>query len=131
MTEASADDAWVIDGNYSTIRDIVWPRAQLLVWLGYSFLTSFRQLFVRTAGRVFRREELWSGNRERLRTQLFTRDSIFWWLITTHRTRRREYRRLLDSGALGHLSVVRLTSRKETLEWLDELLERSTETPPA
>jgi adenylate kinase family enzyme len=120
-TDAISGDKWIVDGNYSLVRDIVWPRAQVLVWLDYSFLASLRQLFMRTARRIMDREELWAGNRERLTTQLFSRDSIFWWLITTHRRYRTEYTELLASDAFNHLKVVRLESRRETKKWLDEV----------
>ena len=33
---ATAAEAWVVDGNYSHSRDIVWSRASHLVWLDYS-----------------------------------------------------------------------------------------------
>ena len=29
-------DAWTTDGNYRSVRDIVWGRAQAVVWLDYS-----------------------------------------------------------------------------------------------
>ena len=31
--DALKGDAWVVDGNYSAVRDLVWPRATVLVWL--------------------------------------------------------------------------------------------------
>ncbi len=122
VSEALAiDDGWVVDGNYSAIRNVVWPESQVLVWLDYPFLTSFRQLFGRTTRRVFRGTELWSGNHERFLTQLFTRDSIFCWLISTHRRYRREYVELVGSGAVEHLQVVRLGSPTETRRWLEDM----------
>jgi adenylate kinase family enzyme len=29
-------DAWTTDGNYSAVRDIVWGRADTVVWLDYA-----------------------------------------------------------------------------------------------
>ncbi|CAG0943910.1 partial gluconokinase, partial [Anaerolineae bacterium] len=29
-------DTWVIDGNYSRARDIVWERADAVIWLDYA-----------------------------------------------------------------------------------------------
>ena len=41
--EAIARDSWVADGNYHQIRDILWPRADAILWLDYSFPVVFRQ----------------------------------------------------------------------------------------
>ena len=57
---------WVGDGNYSFARDVVWPRATMLVWLDYPIWVVQRRLFWRTIRRGVLREELWHGNRERL-----------------------------------------------------------------
>ena len=114
-----AADAWVIDGNYRAVRDLIWQSADALVWLDYPFLTTFRQLFVRTFGRVFSRRTLWGTNQERLLTQLFSRESIFWWLFTTYRGVRREYAWSIASPEYAHLEIVRLRSPKQTRSWLE------------
>ncbi|MFB3098236.1 MAG: AAA family ATPase, partial [Dehalococcoidia bacterium] len=31
------EESWVVDGNYSSVRDLVWPRATTLVWLNHPF----------------------------------------------------------------------------------------------
>ena len=33
VAAAVAADAWAIGGNYSVARDLIWPRADTLVWL--------------------------------------------------------------------------------------------------
>jgi adenylate kinase family enzyme len=35
VAEAIAAEAWVVDGNYGPVRDLVWQRATHLVWLDY------------------------------------------------------------------------------------------------
>ncbi len=57
-------DAWVVDGNYSKVRDLVWRRADTVVWLDPPRPAVMRQLMGRTLSRMARRTELWNGNRE-------------------------------------------------------------------
>ena len=110
-------EAWVVDGNYSSVRDIVWGRADTIVWLDYTLLVTMTQLTRRTVRRVVTKEEMWSGNRERW-TNFFTRDSILWWALTTYRRRRRQYPVLLAQPEYAHLAVVHLRSPRAARKWL-------------
>ncbi len=92
---AVSGDQWVIDGNYGKVRDIIWPRATDIVWLNLPFARVFWRALTRTTRRVITQEELFSGNRETIRTALLGRDSLLWWVIRTHRRRRRTYEKLL------------------------------------
>jgi adenylate kinase family enzyme len=118
VTNAAAEDRWVIDGNYSKARNTVWARADTVVWLDYSFARVFTRLLWRTLRRAFTREELWHGNRESLRMSLLSRESILLWAIKTHRRRHREYSELLARPENKHLVVVRLRCPRETARWL-------------
>lgn len=109
--------AWVCDGNYSVVRDIVWSRADTIVWLDYTLPVILRRLTWRTLHRVFTREELWNGNKERLRAQFFSRDSIFLWALKTYRRRRTEYPILLSSPEHAHLRLIHLRSPRQK-RWL-------------
>ncbi len=121
VAAAAAGDRWVIDGNYSKFRALIWARAETIVWLDYSFVRVFAQLLRRTFRRSLRREVLWQGNRERLGTAFFSRDSILLWAIKTHRRRQREVPALLARPEYAGLRVVRLRSPRETAAWLARL----------
>ena len=118
VARALAGDAWVVDGNYSKARDLMWPRTQLIVWLDYGLPVIFWRLFWRSLRRSLSREDLWNGNRERLRDQFCSRDSLFLWALQTNRRHRTEYVALLDRPEHAHLKLVRLRSPGAARVWL-------------
>jgi adenylate kinase family enzyme len=118
VQQAVDGKAWVVDGNYSAVRDIVWSRADTVVWLDYGLPTILKRLLWRTFRRIFTRETLWSGNRERFWTQIATRESIFLWALKTYRRRRREYPALLAKSEYRHLNLVRLHSPRQAYRFL-------------
>jgi len=99
---------WVVDGNYGKVRDIVWPKATDVIWLNYSFPVVFGRALARTLGRMLTRELLYSGNRESFRNTFLSRDSILWWVVTTFRSRRRQYRELFGGDTFPQLSLTEL-----------------------
>lgn len=116
--EALRGDAWVTDGNYGSVRDLVWPRANTLVWLDLPLTHIMTSLIRRTARRVRTHEELWNGNRESLQNQL-SRDSLFLWALSNFHRHRKQYTALLfDSNDYSHLDVIHLRSRRAATEWL-------------
>ena len=60
-----AAESWVLDGNYFSVgaRDVVWPRADTIVWLDHARWVTVPRVLRRTIVRGLRRTELWSGNR--------------------------------------------------------------------
>ena len=120
-----AQDRWVIDGNYPKVRDLVWDRAEVLVWLDFPFPLTFGRLLCRTIWRIGARLELWNGNRENFATQFLSRNSILLWAAQSRSLFRATYPTLIASQRFTHLAVVRLRSPRETAAWLVGL---STET---
>lgn len=118
VSQALTGDAWVVDGNYSKARPIVWDRADTIIWLDFSFWTILSRLTRRTLRRLISKEELWNGNRERWKEQFFSRESLFFWMFRTYRRRKREYLLLLSRPEYAHLAVVRLASPQAAEEWL-------------
>jgi adenylate kinase family enzyme len=116
--QAVAGDAWVVDGNYGVARDLVWARADTVVWLDLSLPLVLWRVTARTARRAARREVLWGTNRESLRTAL-SRGSIIWYALTNFRSRRLEYANLL--AAHPELSAVRLRSPGDVRRFLESV----------
>lgn len=120
LEQALAGDRWVVDGNCSREHDLIWSRADTVVWLDYQLSVVLRRLLGRTLRRVTTQEELWSGNRETLK-QALSRDSILLWVLRTYPKRRKEYPVLLSRPEYTHLKVVHLRSPNTTRTWLESL----------
>jgi adenylate kinase family enzyme len=113
--------AWVLDGNYSRTRGIVWPKADTIVWLDYSFPRVFGQLLARTVRRALTKEPMWDGCVEDWRTAILSRKSILLWCLQTYWKRRRSYPKVFARPEHGHLTVVRLRNPRATRHWLEDL----------
>jgi adenylate kinase family enzyme len=116
-----AGDGWVVDGNYSAVRDVVWARADTVVWFDLPRHKVMRQLTGRTLGRMLLGRELWNGNKESLRN-LLSRDpekSILVWAYRKHATYRARYAQAATDPAFGHLAFVRITSRRDAVRLME------------
>lgn len=122
VQDAIAAERWVACGNFSSVRDILWPRATHAIWLNYPFHIVMYQGLYRTIGRAFTKEELFSGNYESIRQSFFSRDSILWWVLKTYRQNRVRYARLRDGDTYPNLSWIELRrtiDAEQLLETLD------------
>jgi adenylate kinase family enzyme len=121
VAAATSGDAWVVDGNYGGrgARDIIWPRADTVVWLDLPLHVTLTRLWRRSVGRIRSGEKLWSGNRETFRNTFLSRDSLFVWALKSYRRRKRIYRDLLARPENAHLEVHHLTSAADAERWLE------------
>ena len=120
VDETTSGESWVVDGNYGKVRDIVWGKAETVVWLDLPFSVVFWRVLWRTISRIFTGEELWSGNRENLGS-LIGPDSMPLWVLKTYWRRKKEIPELLRRAEYSHLAVIRLRSSREIREWLGSL----------
>lgn len=113
---------WVVGGNYGRVRDLLWGRADVLVWLDYPFPLVMWRLFRRTVKRIMTQENLWdTGNRETWRQQFFSRNSLFLWAIKTHWNYRRFINSLLSQPEYARLTVFIFHKPSEATRWLNNL----------
>lgn len=108
VIEATRAERWVADGNYSAVREQLWPQATHVVWLDYDRFTVFSRVLWRTLSRGLLRTRLFHGNRESLRTAFFSRDSILLWSFTSYARNRRAFAALRQQPAFAHLQWTQL-----------------------
>jgi adenylate kinase family enzyme len=115
-----AGDAWVIDGNYTAVRDLVWARADTVVWIDLPRPVVMRRVIGRTLRRALLRQELWNGNREPVSNWL-TLDperSIIMWSWTQHAEYRVRYAEATVDPVWDHLRFLRLRSPAQVRAFL-------------
>lgn len=123
-----AKDSWVVDGNYSVVRDIVWERADTVVWFDLPFAVVMARVVRRTLRRVVLRTELWNGNREPW-SNLYSLDpqkSIIAWTATRHAACRQRYGAASTDPRWARLEFVRLGTNRD----VRALLQRASELVP-
>jgi adenylate kinase family enzyme len=122
VERALKSDRWVTDGNYSCVRDLIWSRAEAIVWLDYPFWLVFSRVVWRTLRRGLMRQTLWNSNQESL-TKAFSKDSMILWMLKTYHKRRREYPALLQQQQQQspQTAIVTLRSGRATKIWLKSL----------
>jgi adenylate kinase family enzyme len=115
VDDATASSAWVVDGNYGAVYEIVWDKADTVVWFDLPFATVMGRMVRRTLRRTVTREELWNGNREPLSNlfRLNPEKSIIAWTATRHGDYHRRYTEASRDPRWSHLRFVRLASQAD------------------
>lgn len=121
---AIAGDLWVTDGNKSAVRDLVWPRADTIIWLDYPFVVSLWRLGKRALWRTsaLKTQAAQSGRKAGLPRQLLSGAKGVLTALRSHMGQRREYPRMFAQPENQHLAVVRLRSPRATRRWLARVI---------
>jgi hypothetical protein len=119
-TAAIAGERWVTDGNKSAVRDLVWPRADTVVWLDYPVAVSLWRLGKRALWRtsVLTTEASQTGDKAGLPKQMLSAAKGVLTALRSHRGQRRAYPEMFAEPQNQHLAVVRLRSPRATRRWL-------------
>ncbi|CAO5238095.1 putative adenylate kinase [Frankia sp. AgKG'84/4] len=118
---ATSAPAWVVDGNYSAVQDLVWSRADAVVWLDPPRWLAEWRLIRRTAARLLLRRDLWNGNRERWR-DVPRADHPIRWSWRKHAVYRARYAERFATETRERVRV-RLRSRSEVEAWFASVVD--------
>jgi adenylate kinase family enzyme len=116
---AVAEDAWVLDGNYSRLQPAVWTRADTVVWLDLPMPLVITRVYGRTLLHAVDRAERW---RDVLAP--WSSDSIVRWSWEQQKQHGRRYGAAMADPAHAHLTFHRLRSRREVARLLGRPADR-------
>jgi adenylate kinase family enzyme len=113
---------WVVAGNYSSVQDLVWPRADTLVWLDLPLPLTLWRTTVRVLRHARTAESICNGNRQTVSALVFGKDPLLWYALKTVPQRRRRWPQVLGAAELAHLRVARLATPTAVARWQDQVL---------
>jgi adenylate kinase family enzyme len=119
--QAISVDGWVADSLYpGKLGELLPLAADTIVWLDLPLRVVLRRLVWRTLRRLVTQEELWNGNRERLRDQ-FHGDGLVRYAIRKHR----HYRRALPTQLAGERYAEKVVHRLRSQSEVDDFVRRA------
>ena len=121
VNEAVSTASWIVDGNYSVARDIIWPRATEIIWLNHSFSLVLYRSFSRSIKRAVTKERLFAGNVESFKQTFFSRDSIILWVLKTYHQKRRNYSNILKAVEKKGIKVIEFKNQSQVNAYLNSL----------
>ena len=103
---------WIVSGSYQTVlKDTLWEKASVIVWLDYPLTLILRRCFIRTFRRIFYKEMCCGENYESFSRMLFE-ENMFIWIFKTYWKRKRRLKSW-SKGLFAHKQWIVLTNPKE------------------
>jgi adenylate kinase family enzyme len=121
VTKATLSNRWIVDGNYSVVRDIVWPRATTIIWLNHSFSLVLYRSITRSIIRAATKKKLFAGNIESFRQTFLSGDSIILWVLKTYHQKRKNHSQLLKNLETEGVKVIEFKKQSQVNDYLNNL----------
>ncbi|MFI9627068.1 adenylate kinase [Streptomyces sp. NPDC052042] len=119
--EITSGDAWIVEGNFSKLADVVWHRADVLVWLDFPLSLIVSRIVRRSLRQLTGREDSAQARRLTWGRAFFGRRSLLRSAVRKYRNNRPRYVRQVDETAALGVEVVRLRSPREVERWMAAL----------
>lgn len=121
VSRLAAEPRWIVDSlGYPEVRDLLWDRADTVVWLDYPRHVVMPRVLRRSVRRTVTREVLFGGNHETWSGWL-SRHHPAWWAWRQHTSRGREIAHRAADPRFAPLSTIRLRHPRDTAAWLAAL----------
>ena len=121
VVSLSKKESWVCDGIFYNIADLLWPKADLILWVGAPLITIYRRVLLRSIYRIITRKTKPGGQRETFRTA-FGKDGIVRVVPHIYSNVQREYPKLISELNLEN-KVIKMKSKKDINNFLEKLSE--------
>ncbi|MFE7953487.1 hypothetical protein [Streptomyces sp. NPDC057426] len=112
----------MVEGNYSKLADVVWHRADVLVWIDLPLPLIVRRIVYRSLRQLAGLDTSVQAQRLTWKRAFFGRRSLLRTAVRKYRNNRPRYARQVAETATLGVRVVRLRSGREAEAWLSRQL---------
>ncbi|MFJ1584346.1 AAA family ATPase [Streptomyces sp. NPDC088197] len=118
VADLAAGPEWIVDSfGYPEVRDLLWTRADTVVWLDYPRAVIMPRVLRRSLSRTLRRERVFGGNVETV-SGWISGEHPAWWAWSQHAARRADIGGRGQDPRFAHLQVFRFPSPRRAEAWL-------------
>ncbi|MQS18192.1 adenylate kinase [Streptomyces kaniharaensis] len=117
--EITRQDTWIVEGNFSKLADVVWHRADVLVWLDFQLPLIMYRIVRRSLYQLTGYEDSPQARRLTWSKAFFSRRSLLRTAIRKYRNNRPRYVQQVSETADQGVKVVRLHSPREVRRWME------------
>jgi adenylate kinase family enzyme len=118
VARITAEPRWIVDSlGYPEVRDLLWDRADTVLWLDYGKRVVMPRVLRRSLRRTVTRESLFGGNRETWAGWL-SKEHPARWAWSQHAGRRREIEHRTHDPRFAPLDTLRFPRPSDTAAWL-------------
>ncbi len=123
VDQATQSERWVVDGNFSSVRPLLWEKIDTLVFIDFPIVFALFRITKRSIKRILTREVLWGTNRETWGSLFSYRreKNLLLWTLSNFKRRRALYLNPELSITYPNLSVIRLRNKTELVKFLAKL----------
>lgn len=120
VSEISSGPSWIFDSfGRPDVRDLLWSRADTIVWLDHSRPVVMRRVLRRSAARTLLRRRIFGGNVETV-GNWFRPDHPARWAWSQYAKRRADIAAHCADPRFAPLHVIHLTTPRAARAWLRE-----------
>lgn len=121
--------AWVIDGSYESVRELIWAAADMVIWLDYPLPLVLRRLIWRALRNLATRANLWGTDNYESLGRILSRDSVVLSSISAHKRLREIMPECCRAQANSEFRFVHLQSPLLDESWFSFLCQRLSKHP--
>lgn len=121
--------AWVIDGSYESVRELIWAAADMVIWLDYPLPLVLRRLIWRALRNLATRANLWGTDNYESWRRILSRDSVVLSSISTHKRLRNTMPVSCRAYANSEIQFVHLQSPLLDDSWVSFLCQLQPKPP--
>lgn len=121
VSQISSGPSWIFDSfGHPKVRDLLWSRADTIIWLDFSRPVVMRRVLRRSVARTVFRRKIFGGNTETVGSW-FSPNHPVWWAWSQYRNRRAEISSRCADPRFSPLGVIQLRTPRAARVWLDRV----------